>query len=62
MNEKSGDSFYDECEREFLSGVREFFLIDGSKEEKDALLKLKSEHGDVHIFVADCGGTVNEIK
>lgn len=53
MSEKNSSSFYDECEKEFLSGVREFFLIDGSKEEKEALLKLSSEHSDVRIFIAD---------
>jgi len=60
MSEKNSNSFYDECEREFLSGVREFFLADGSEEE--ALLRLKSKHGDVRIFVADGCMVANELK
>ncbi len=62
MSEKNSNSFYDECEREFLSGVREFFLTDGSEEEKEALLRLKSKHGDVRIFVVDGCMVANEIK
>ena len=62
MSKKNNNSFYDECEREFLSGVREFFLTDGSEEDKEALLRIKSEHGDVRIFVVDGCMVANELK
>ena len=34
MSEKNSNSFYDECEREFLSGVREFFWQTAQKKKK----------------------------